>query len=288
MHHPTLISLKSDLKRYEIMLRRKYKDRVKEYTDIIILQTSNKMCEYKIIFETIESPSKKNEIFYFKHIKTKLLAIIHLCTYIKTMELNNKEIKDNKKEKYYLKQLTKCYKEISKLDYYYSYYITLANHYDDKFFIRIKIDVIRTIDNHVIEIDCRVNTPYLFLFAKSEALYHYKKYIKLEISKLNSKHTPGIEAPISPIYNNIIPFNLKWTAPKASLIELIYAIHAAESINNGNVNIKDIADGFHKLFNIDLTQQHRIFTDIKSRKNQKTKYLDLLKKVLIHKVKTNL
>jgi len=46
--------------------------------------------------------------------------------------------------------------------------------------------------------------------------------------------------------------NLYWTATKTDLIELIYALHSSGAINNGNVDIKDIALAFQEFFDVDL------------------------------------
>jgi len=280
MIHPTLLTLKSDLKSYEIMLLRKYKDQIRDCTDIIILQTSDKMRNYKISFEAIGSLNKKDEIFYFKHIKAKLLAILYLCNYIKIFERKILKNKPCKIERYYFKKLSKCQEIINQYDKYYSYYITKANHFDDKYFVRTTADVVIALSNEIIEIDCRSNTPYVFFFAKSQALFHYKKYLQSKIiafipnDAMASKYMA--EAPA----NN----TLNWTYSKTDLIELIYALHTAGVFNDGKATIKTIIEAFQTLSNIDLSNHNRIFYDIKQRKIAQTKHIDLLKRELLIKI----
>ena len=68
------------------------------------------------------------------------------------------------------------------------------------------------------------------------------------------------------------------------LIELIYALHAVKSINNGQVEIKDIASLVQEAFNIELGDYYRTFIEIRSRKIHPTKFLDNLKKSLTNRI----
>jgi hypothetical protein len=78
--------------------------------------------------------------------------------------------------------------------------------------------------------------------------------------------------------------NLKWTAPKAAIIELLYAFHADGCFNNGNANITQIATAFESAFNIELGQFSRTFLEINARKTGRTKYLDSLKEKLLKRM----
>jgi len=278
MINPKLISMRRDLKYFEIMLYKKYKERVSDYTEIINYKTANKLLEYKILFDEILNPSTEDEIFYFKNIKAKLLAIVYLCNYIKNFDNNNIAIKYHKKQKYCIKQLAICRKEIFRLDDYYYYYRTKATYFDHKFFVRIEINLLRTNGTEILEIDSKSNTPYLFLFAKATALFHFKKYIYFKLKELNDDSITNK----STISNKS---NLQWTASKSDIIELVYALHAAGVFNNGKATIKDIVDSFQELSNSDLSNHNRIFHDIKLRKKIKTKHIDHLKKVLLQKIK---
>jgi len=52
------------------------------------------------------------------------------------------------------------------------------------------------------------------------------------------------------------------------------------SVNNGNVEIKTLIAFFSQNFNISLDEFYRIYYDIKSRKNNKTKFIDGLSDAL--------
>ncbi len=78
---------------------------------------------------------------------------------------------------------------------------------------------------------------------------------------------------------NIIT-KMRWTANKIDLVELIYALHRAKCINNGDVDIKDIVEAFGQLFNIDLGKYSRTYVDVVRRKICRPKFLSKLLKAL--------
>jgi hypothetical protein len=69
--------------------------------------------------------------------------------------------------------------------------------------------------------------------------------------------------------------HLQWTESKSALIKLIYAFCASGSLNYGNCEIRILAAGFEKMFNIQLADMYRTYQDIKSRKTP-TKYIENL------------
>ena len=77
---------------------------------------------------------------------------------------------------------------------------------------------------------------------------------------------------------------LNWTGSKASMIELIYALHYQGVFDNGNTDIRLIAKYFENIFNIDLGDFYYTYMELKSRKMNRTKFLDSLCEALIKKM----
>lgn len=77
---------------------------------------------------------------------------------------------------------------------------------------------------------------------------------------------------------------INWTESKVALTELIYALFSTGAINNGKVEIDEIALAFESVFNVDLNNYYRSFLEIKMRKNNRTKFLDILRSSLIKKM----
>lgn len=55
-------------------------------------------------------------------------------------------------------------------------------------------------------------------------------------------------------------------------MELIYALFGTKAINNGQIEIKEIAETFEIMFNIKLGDYCRTFQEIKRRKLSNTKF----------------
>jgi hypothetical protein len=81
-----------------------------------------------------------------------------------------------------------------------------------------------------------------YLYCKLEAANNFKKENDSDIHKL------------------------KWTASKASLIELLYALQTSGSFNNGSIDLKSLATSLENLFDIDLGNYYRVFQEIRIRK----------------------
>jgi hypothetical protein len=73
---------------------------------------------------------------------------------------------------------------------------------------------------------------------------------------------------------------LNWTESKASLIELIYALHSAKVFNKGTSDIKLVASTFENLFSISLGNYYRVIQEIRIRKSGQTNFIDQLKEKL--------
>ena len=78
---------------------------------------------------------------------------------------------------------------------------------------------------------------------------------------------------------------LKWTESKTALVELIYSLHSSNSINEGRVEIKRMTQMFEFVFDIDLGDVYHTFTEIRNRKIEQTKFIDLLKDSLLNRMK---
>ena len=77
---------------------------------------------------------------------------------------------------------------------------------------------------------------------------------------------------------------MNWTGSKASMIELIYALHYQGVFDNGNTDIRLIAKYFENIFNIDLGDFYHAYLELKNRKVNRTKFLDSLRDRLIMKM----
>ncbi len=84
-----------------------------------------------------------------------------------------------------------------------------------------------------------------------------------------------------PRFKELPKSTLKWTSSKTALTELAYALYHGGAINNGHADIIEIAQALELIFNSPLGDVYRGFVDIRSRKKDRTKFLNMLTTSLI-------
>ncbi|MDH5827309.1 RteC domain-containing protein [Sphingobacterium faecium] len=271
----TLLAITEEINVYIKNAEENFQYDYSKITEMSIQYISKRLEEVKQKFENSLQINPNTEIFYFKHIKCHLLALIQYYSLVQEIELNKAPVKKKGIKKYYLKTLFKVKKKLTKNKFFYNYFKSNSSQLDNHFFRRIDHDLFILSGGYLLEIDKNKNTPTVHLFVQMEAYEMLRHYLKKKIKKLGTKE---ISTPKSSKL-------LKWTTSKIDLIESIYALHAAGVFNNGKADLKDIAEYFQQIFDIDLGQYNRVFYDIRSRKNNKTKFVDSLKDALSKRIK---
>lgn len=77
---------------------------------------------------------------------------------------------------------------------------------------------------------------------------------------------------------------LKWSGSKVALIELIYALHYQGVFDNGNNDIREVAQYFESAFGVDLGNFYQTYLELRNRKMNRTKFLDALREELIRRM----
>ena len=160
---------------------------------------------------------------------------------------------------------------------FYKYFRSGNNYLDYKYFLRGKFDVKLALSSYYFETDTNFSTSHDYKVAKILAndliqLYLENKLIMIENKGTNEKtqRQPNMK--------------MMWTGSKVALTELIFALHTEGAFNNGAADLKDIAEYFENVFNIDLGQYHRAFLEIRMRKSDQTKFLNTLKEKLVKRM----
>ena len=221
-----------------------------------------------------EFETKLEEITFFKCTKPKIYS--KLIYYVKLFNIEGKRPRGSNKSqvKYlnnYIEKLQTYFND--NLDFYH-YYRREATVFDEQYFLRGKADIRLFPDSFHFFVDEQFATSHDSTVATILAYDLLIVHLKREIDKLENNNN----------YANLKMLQRKtkitWTAHKIYLIELIYALHSTDVINNGTVDIKDIAYFVEKTFKIDLGDYYRAFLEIRMRKNGRTKFLDILKEQL--------
>jgi len=222
-------------------------------------------------------PNQEDEIQFFKEIKPSIYSKLIYFVKIFNIESKRPNGSDESQKKYLLKELDKLEKYFSENLEFYQYMRNKMTFLDDKYFIRGKLDLRLYIDTFIYDADPDFSTSHDYKVAKIIANDLLNIYLKSELAIMERNDYS--------VNKNFIISKGKyaWTDSKAALIELIYAIHAAQCINNGNVEIKEIALFLESVFKIDLGDYYRDYMQIKNRQNP-TKFIDSLKAALIKRI----
>ena len=221
--------------------------------------------------------NKDEEIHFFKEIKPKFLSKLIYYNSIYRIETKKPNGGVRIIRKYYNNELDKLKRYFDNNLEFYKYYRTGSSYLDEYYFLRGKHNIKLSLDSYYFEADHQFSTSHDYKVAKIIAYDLIQVYLENELANLYK-----IAVPEKPQHNHNL--NLNWTAPKVALIELIYALHSEGVFNNGNSDLKEIAEKFQQLFNIDLGQYRRVFLEIRIRKSDRTKFLNSLREKLIKRM----
>jgi hypothetical protein len=256
----------------------------KNDSEIIRTEKAIKIIKLKINelrkFATNEGFStSKDEIDFFKNIKPKIVS--KLIYHVEIFNVKSKGAQGSPKlQKKYLDNEIKNYQVYlnNNLEFY-KYFKRGETYLDKHYFLRNKKTLRLHSDSFHSFIDENFATSHDLTIAKFMGYEMVIKALQKEIELIEQRYNN--EARCQTTETN---FNVAWTGNKVGLVELIYALNAAGVINNGTADIKELASVFEQVFNIELGDYYRTFLEIRSRKMNNTKFIDLLKDKLVKRM----
>lgn len=218
--------------------------------------------------EVKEFQAVTEEVHFFKNVKSVPMSYLIFFTEMQMCELRKPKAGLQFQTSFFKKEL----KRINKFFYRYSelsnYMETGQSYLDQQFFSKTQhpVEVIRPLINYTQFSE--FETSHDLLWAKIKAMHKLIDYIRHSLEKLHRKKLPIEEGQ---------GYQLKWTASKVAMTELVYALYSARAVNSGNADIKQIAGAFQNVFQIDLGDLYHTYGEIRARKIQPTKFIDHLK-----------
>ena len=250
-----------------------------EMSDIIrdvpptISLLENGFINLKNIVSCFTFPSKRDEIMFFKEIKPQLFSKLIFFRKIYQLELN-RPISNYKTIRLYLER------EHERINLFYNrntefiqYYRSGKANFDEYYFVRGRKDMELNLESFYFERDPRFSTHFDFKVARLLANDMLAAHLNYQLSKLKYQEENDFSTEIE------IP-SAQWTDKKTALTEIIYSIYEEKSINSGNIEIKALATIFGRIFNVDLSDIYHIYLEIRSRKTNRTEFLNRLIKTL--------
>ena len=243
---------------------------------IVLVEKSIRQLQKEITGKPFATP--EDEIYFFKHIKPQIFS--KLIYYVKLFNIESKRPRGNDAAqiKYLQNQIDKLQAFFNDNLEFYNYYRRGAMSLDEQYFIRGNRDLRLPLESFHFLIDDQFSTCHDGTVSTIMAYDMLIVYLKKEIDDLNI----NLETQKSIAMEK--PSKLFWTGSKTDLIELIYALHASQSINGGTVDIKEMASHFEHFYNIDLGNYYHTFIEIRSRKTTRTRFLEKLIDALQHRM----
>lgn len=221
--------------------------------------------------------TETEEIQFFKELKPQITSKLIYYNMIFKIEMKRPNGGNRILKKYYNNELLKLKAFFDNEIEFYQYYRSGSTYLDYKYFLRGKFDVKLALDNYYFETDTTFSTSHDFKVAQILANDLIQLYLENQLIMIENKDT-------SEKSQRKPNTKLMWTGSKVSLTELLYALHSEGVFNNGAADLKDIAEYFEHVFEIDLGQYRRAFLEIRARKSERTKFITSLNETLIKRM----
>ena len=239
----------------------------------MILIMENAFEELKAVVAEYEFPTIEEEITFFKYTKPTLFSKLIYLRKIYYLEIKRPISNYATVCAYFLKEYKKINEYCEKNIEFIQYYRSGQNFLDEYYFLRGHHEMDLNLESFYFERDPKFSTNFDFKVAKLLANDMLTTYLSCELTKLKYKEKNSYHI------DKELP-TVKWTDKKTALTEIIYGIYEEKSINAGHIEIKSLAAIFGKIFNIDLSDIYHIYLEIRSRKTNRTEYLNRLIKAL--------
>lgn len=214
--------------------------------------------------------SVAEEVYFFKEVKPLFIAQFIYYSKILAVEVAKPNAGQHILKEYYEYELQDLKSFVDNYGGFYEYYRRKATYLDEKYFVRHRFDFKMSTDHRLYSYDSSFTTSHDHLIAQIIANDRLERYLLQAIYHL--------EGYFFEKFSDRSP--LTWSASKASLVELIYALHGMQCFNGGNIEVSEIARFIEKSFNIDLGNFYKTVHEIRNRKTGRTKFLQALNESL--------
>jgi len=209
------------------------------------------------------------EVEFFRFMKPNVMGKLLFYNKVYRIEISRPHHIGPVAENYFnaeLKKVENFYMDVSCCEFY-KYYRSGVHHNDKQYFCRGNFENGLGLHGFAFNSDPSFTTYYDYKISKiieADLLYNYL-IVRIEDSILRNTK-------IDETFDQV-----KWIGSKSALVELIYAIHASDSIGGVNFGIRKLVLLFQEMFHVDLGDVHHLFHRMKYRGGNKTIFLDKLK-----------
>ena len=239
--------------------------------------TKNIIEQLKEIVGVYRFEKEEDEIFFFKEVKPLFYSKLIYYVDIFRIELRRPTGSNKTVENYIYNELNRLKSFFENHLPFYEYYRSGLSHLDKEYFLRGKHNIDVSLDSYYFNTDVNFCTGHDYTVSRILANEQVRIYLNRVLEELSKT---GQTLP-SGTLNQMV---LTWTASKAALIEVMYALQSAGTFNNGAADLKQLAVYFEQAFNIKLGNYYNVFQEMRIRKKNRTSFLDQLKERLIRRM----
>lgn len=165
---------------------------------------------------------------------------------------------------FFEEELNKIYLFFRENEDFYKYYRTGADFMDEMFFIPDGDTSQIAIDEYSCILNNHLCTAHGYKVARIKAFEKLQAYLNSQLAQTDDLPQP-----------QPVETNCKWTGSKVALTELMYALVYSGMINNGHIQVKELAETLEYIFQTKLGNYYRTRQEMYSRK-ETASFLELL------------
>ncbi len=223
----------------------------------------------KCLIEKKKFASIEEEIHFFKKVKSIPLGYLVYFSEVRSCELLMPKVGNEIQLNFLEKKKRKINKFFNRNWDFVHYMEQDQTYLDVQYFTRENQVFPLYSLPEVCYLDPSFFTSHDMLWARIKGLTDFISYLEKRIKQINSL---SANVTLNGSSNN----KLVWSASKTAMTELIYALHSSSVVNNGKADIKRIASTFETVFDVQLDNIYKTYTEIKARKGSRGRFLEEL------------
>lgn len=227
--------------------------------------------------------SVKEEINFFKIQKPYVQGRLNFYMKLSDFLFEYPSVCTSRKRNYINKKLNKLDSNKCKNLEFEKYYRLDDNKFDKQYFLRGSSQLNIFINNSYHCEDPEFSSSHDHLVSQIITHDLLTKYYAKELDFLENKKYNSIIEEVKPV----VFTDVFWESSKTDLTELIYALYSSGVIKTRETEIKELIEIFEELFNINLGNHHKTFSQVKDRQKDIAKFLDKLKYNLVKRIETD-
>lgn len=235
----------------------------------ILMETDKAIRELKKIIGQYHFKDWAEEIYFFKNTKPQFVAVYIFHSKILSIEASKPYSDAKALISYYTKERESLLHFYNENKDFINYYRRKSTFLDKKYFVRFKFDFKLKLSPELYSYDLDFSTSHDHIVSQIIANDLLDQYLS---DKINAEETE------TNTLNQIK--KLEWTTSKVALTELLYSLHLSNCFNGGQTELSEIVRWAEKAFNISLGNYHKTLGEIRIRKTERSKFLNLLKQNL--------